>query len=70
MEEQAAAVEVLGTAIVARVPALLWGAPGTGKTSVIRGMADSAGWPCETGDRIDSRAIGLRGTSRCRQQRR
>ena len=48
MEDQAAAVEALGTAIVARVPVLLWGAPGTGKTSVIRSMADSAGWPCET----------------------
>ena len=48
MEDQAAAVEALGTAIVARVPVLLWGAPGTGKTSVIRLMADAAGWPCET----------------------
>jgi AAA domain (dynein-related subfamily) len=48
MEDQAAAVDALGTAIVARVPVLLWGAPGTGKTSVIRAMADGAGWPCET----------------------
>jgi hypothetical protein len=48
MEDQAAAVEALGTAIVAHVPVLLWGAPGTGKTSVIRAMADAAGWPCET----------------------
>ena len=48
MEDQAAAVEALGTAVVARVPVLLWGAPGTGKTSVIRAMADAAGWPCET----------------------
>lgn len=48
MDDQAAAVEALGTAIVARVPVLLWGAPGTGKTSVIRAMAHAAGWPCET----------------------
>jgi AAA domain (dynein-related subfamily) len=48
MEDQGSAVEALGTAIVARVPVLLWGAPGTGKTSVIRAMADLAGWPCET----------------------
>jgi len=27
---------------------LLWGAPGTGKTSAIRAMADAAGMPCET----------------------
>jgi hypothetical protein len=27
---------------------LLWGAPGTGKTSVVRAMAQAAGLPCET----------------------
>lgn len=48
MEDQAAAVQALGVAIAARVPALLWGAPGTGKTSLIRAMAAAAGWPCET----------------------
>jgi hypothetical protein len=48
MEDQAAAVQALGTAIAAGVPVLLWGAPGTGKTSVIRAMARAAGWPCET----------------------
>lgn len=48
MEDQADAVEALGVAIAARVPVLLWGAPGTGKTSVVRAMADAAGWPCET----------------------
>ena len=47
-ERQAAAVEALGVAVAARVPVLLWGAPGTGKTSVIRAMADALGWPCET----------------------
>src|SRR5690348_3231338 len=48
METQADAVEALGIALAARVPVLLWGAPGTGKTSVIRAMAEAAGWPCET----------------------
>jgi len=47
-ERQAAAVEALGVAVAARVPVLLWGAPGTGKTSVIRAMAAAMGWPCET----------------------
>src|SRR5947209_971142 len=42
------AVEALGVAVAARVPVLLWGAPGTGKTSAIRAMADEMGWPCET----------------------
>ena len=41
-------VEALGIAVAARVPVLLWGAPGTGKTSAIRAMADAMGWPCET----------------------
>src|SRR5690242_19898231 len=48
MEQQSTALEALGVAIAARVPVLLWGAPGTGKTSVIRAMAAAAGWPCET----------------------
>jgi hypothetical protein len=42
------AVEALGVAVAARVPVLLWGAPGTGKTSAIRAMADAMGLPCET----------------------
>jgi hypothetical protein len=46
--EQAATVEALSVAVAARVPVLLWGAPGTGKTSVIRAMASASGWPCET----------------------
>lgn len=45
---QATAVEALGIAVAARVPALLWGAPGTGKTSAVRAMAQALGWPCET----------------------
>ena len=42
------AVEALGIAVAARVPVLLWGAPGTGKTSAIRAMAQTMGMPCET----------------------
>jgi hypothetical protein len=41
-------VAALTVAIAARVPVLLWGAPGTGKTSVIRAVAGAAGLPCET----------------------
>src|SRR5918998_1705099 len=48
MADQKTAVEALGIAVEARVPVLLWGAPGTGKTSAIRAMADAMGWPCET----------------------
>ncbi|HTX29265.1 MAG TPA: MoxR family ATPase [Streptosporangiaceae bacterium] len=42
------AAEALGVAVAARVPVLLWGAPGTGKTSAIRAMAETMGLPCET----------------------
>jgi hypothetical protein len=42
------AAEALGVAVAARVPVLLWGAPGTGKTSAIRAMAAAMGLPCET----------------------
>jgi hypothetical protein len=42
------AAEALGVAVAARVPVLLWGAPGTGKTSAIRAMATAMGLPCET----------------------
>jgi len=42
------AAEALGVAVAARVPVLLWGAPGTGKTSAIRAMAVTMGLPCET----------------------
>src|ERR1700759_1264895 len=42
------AAEALGVAGAARVPVLLGGAPGTGKTSAIRAMAEAMGLPCET----------------------
>ena len=48
MDNQSTAVHALATAVAARVPVLLWGAPGTGKTSAIRAMAQAGGWPCET----------------------
>ena len=41
-------LEALGVAVAARVPVLLWGAPGTGKTTAIRAMAEAVGMPCET----------------------
>lgn len=42
MSEQRTTLEALGVAVAARVPVLLWGAPGTGKTSAIRAMAELA----------------------------
>jgi hypothetical protein len=41
-------LEALGVAVAAGVPVLLWGAPGTGKTSAIKSMAQELGVPCET----------------------
>lgn len=38
----------LAIATAAGVPVVLWGAPGTGKTSAIRAMAERAALPCET----------------------
>ena len=45
-QQHDAAVAALGVAVAARVPVLLWGAPGTGKTSTIRAMAEKMDWPC------------------------
>ena len=39
--------EALGIAVAARAPVLLWGAPGTGKSSAVRALAQEAGWSCE-----------------------
>ena len=48
VSDQHVIVEALTIAVSARVPVILWGAPGTGKTSAVRALADAAGWPCET----------------------
>jgi MoxR-like ATPase len=48
MTGQATATAALAVAITARVPVLLWGPPGTGKTSAVQAMAAAARWPCET----------------------
>ena len=34
-------------AITAGVPVILWGSPGTGKTSVVRALAENLAWPLE-----------------------
>lgn len=47
MADIAATAEALAIAVRAGHPVLLWGAPGTGKTSVVRGLADAADLPCE-----------------------
>ncbi len=47
MSRVAATTEALSVAVAAQVPVLLWGAPGTGKTSALRALADAAGLPCE-----------------------
>ncbi len=33
--------------MASRIPVLLWGAPGTGKSSVVRDLASVMDWPCE-----------------------
>jgi hypothetical protein len=48
MDDQSALVEALALAVAARVPVLLWGAPGTGKTSVVHALAVALGLPAET----------------------
>ncbi len=45
--EQHIALEALGILVATRVPVLLWGTPGTGKSSAVRALATAMGWPCE-----------------------
>lgn len=42
------ALEALGVAVSAGVPVLLWGSPGTGKTSAVLALGEGLGWPVET----------------------
>ena len=39
--------EALAVSVQAGVPVLLWGSPGTGKTSVVRALGQALGWPTE-----------------------
>jgi MoxR-like ATPase len=39
--------EALAVAVAAGAPVVLWGSPGTGKTSVVRALAEALGWPVE-----------------------
>jgi hypothetical protein len=39
--------EALSVAVHAGLPVLLWGSPGSGKTSVVRALGDALGWPVE-----------------------
>ena len=39
--------EALAVSVQAGVPVLLWGSPGTGKTSVVRALGEALGWPTE-----------------------
>jgi hypothetical protein len=40
-------LEALAIAVATRTPVLLWGAPGTGKTSAVESLAATLGAPCE-----------------------
>ncbi len=40
-------IGALAVAVGRGVPVLLWGPPGTGKSSVVRDLADTLDWPCE-----------------------
>ena len=41
-------LEALAVAVSAGVPVLLWGSPGTGKTSAVVALGQALGWPVET----------------------
>ena len=42
-----AGLEALSLAIAVRIPVLLWGPPGAGKSSAVTAMCESAGFPYE-----------------------
>ncbi|MCW2614479.1 MAG: family ATPase [Frankiales bacterium] len=42
-----AQLDALAVAVKADVPVLLWGSPGTGKTSAVLSLANALGWPVE-----------------------
>jgi MoxR-like ATPase len=46
--KQTEALHALQIALIADVPVLLWGEPGTGKTSAINAMSQALNWPLET----------------------
>ncbi|MEU8400932.1 AAA family ATPase [Nonomuraea sp. NPDC048892] len=46
-EHGGTAAEALSIAVSAGVPVLLWGSPGTGKTSAVLALAESLNWPVE-----------------------
>src|SRR5262249_51485082 len=46
--DSSSALEALAVAVAAGVPVLLWGSPGTGKTSAVVALGASLGWPVET----------------------
>jgi hypothetical protein len=48
MDDQGPTIEALALAVSVRVPVLLWGSPGTGKTSVVRALAAAFGLASET----------------------
>jgi hypothetical protein len=39
--------QALAVSVAAGIPVVLWGSPGTGKTSVVRALGESLGWPVE-----------------------
>jgi hypothetical protein len=45
--ENRTALEALTVAVAAEVPVLLWGSPGTGKTSAMIALGEALGWPVE-----------------------
>ncbi|MCP2364066.1 hypothetical protein HD597_011086 [Nonomuraea thailandensis] len=47
MDDSRTVLEALSIAVSAGVPTLLWGSPGTGKTSAVVALAESLNWPIE-----------------------